>query len=92
MHPTDAALHVVITSNVILPEIQLKPHHKPFHVRREWRTLLSKYSSAEEDQLLKDEPIVSFQRNVFFSKKDEMKIRCEFILKSFISRCNDGNI
>ncbi|KAJ4435113.1 hypothetical protein ANN_23688 [Periplaneta americana] len=58
-----------------LLELQLKPHHKPYEICRKWRTLVSQYSTASESRIERDEPVLSFQRNVFFSKRDEEKIK-----------------
>lgn len=58
-----------------LLEVQLKPHHKPFYIRREWNHFLQRFSSAPLEKKTLDEPILSFQRNIFFHKKDEVKVR-----------------
>ena len=58
-----------------LLEVQLKPHHKPFYIRREWNHFLQRFSSAPLEKKTLDEPILSFQRNVFFHKREEVKIR-----------------
>ena len=56
-------------------DVQLKPHHKPFYIRREWNHFLQRFSSAPVERKALDEPILSLQRNVFFPKRDEVKIR-----------------
>ena len=58
-----------------LLDVQLKPHHKPFYIRREWNHFLQRFSSAPLAKKTLDEPILSLQRNVFFQKRDEVKIR-----------------
>ena len=58
-----------------LLDVQLKPHHKPFYIRREWNHFLQRFSSAPLERKALDEPILSLQRNVFFHKRDEVKIR-----------------
>lgn len=63
-----------------LLELQLKPHHKPYEICHKWRTLVSKYSAASVSRIERDEPILSFQRNVFFSKRDEEKIKDQKLL------------
>ncbi|XP_069673570.1 FERM domain-containing protein 8 isoform X5 [Periplaneta americana] len=63
-----------------LLELQLKPHHKPYEICRKWRTLVSQYSTASESRIERDEPVLSFQRNVFFSKRDEEKIKDQKLL------------
>lgn len=64
-----------------LLEVQLKPHHKPFYIRREWNHFLQRFSSALLEKKTLDEPILSFQRNIFLHKKDEVKIRESKILE-----------
>ena len=44
-----------------LLEVQLKPHHKPFFIRREWNHFLQRFSSAPQDLKAADEPILSLQ-------------------------------
>merc|ERR1719266_459224 len=64
-----------------LLEVQLKPHHKPFYIRREWNHFLQRFSSAPLERKSLDEPILSLQRNVFFHKRDEVKLRDHKILE-----------
>ncbi|PSN46115.1 hypothetical protein C0J52_17252 [Blattella germanica] len=63
-----------------LLELQLKPNHKPYDICRKWRTLVSQYSTASESRIDRDEPVLSFQRNVFFPKRDEEKIKDQKLL------------
>jgi len=56
-------------------EVQLRPHHKPFYIRREWNHFLQRFSSAPLSKKTTDEPILSLQRNVFLHKRDESKVR-----------------
>ncbi|PNF28256.1 FERM domain-containing protein 8 [Cryptotermes secundus] len=63
-----------------LLEVQLKPHHKPYEICHKWRTLVSQYSAASESSIERDEPVLSFQRNVFFSRRDEEKIKDQKLL------------
>lgn len=58
-----------------LLEIQLKPHHRPYAVRVAWLKLLEKHSQGNEIEKKWDDPMVTLRRNVFFSKKDEEKIK-----------------
>ena len=58
-----------------LLDVQLKPHHKPFYIRREWNHFLQRFSSAPLEKKTLDEPTLTLQRNVFFHKRDEVKIR-----------------
>ncbi|XP_022160586.1 FERM domain-containing protein 8 [Myzus persicae] len=65
-------------SNVL--EIQLKPHHKLLTVFQKWHTLEEKYCIQDKKVIFK-EPILSFQRNVFFPRKDEEKIKDQKIIE-----------
>jgi len=66
-----------ITSPMI--EIQLKPLHRPFKVLSHWKNLIAKYQNLSDDTTF--EPIVSFQRNVFVQKWDEMKVEDPRVLQ-----------
>ncbi|CAB4070381.1 unnamed protein product [Lepeophtheirus salmonis] len=72
--------------NTLIEEEELSlprsPHHKSFYIRREWNHFLQRFSSAPLEKKALDEPILSLQRNVFFShKSDEVKIRDHKILE-----------
>ncbi|XP_026471357.1 FERM domain-containing protein 8 [Ctenocephalides felis] len=58
-----------------LLEVQLKPLHRPFEVRRAWSILLERFGHGTANQHARDEPIISLQRNVFFPKQNEDKIK-----------------
>lgn len=58
-----------------LLEIQLKPHNRPYSVRLSWAKLLEKHSHGNAIQKKHDEPMVGLKRSVYFSKKDEEKIK-----------------
>ncbi|XP_074650147.1 putative FERM domain-containing protein FRMD8P1 isoform X2 [Tubulanus polymorphus] len=47
-----------------LLELQLKPHHSPFHVTIQWDELLQKYSTADDDEIERDEPVLTLRRRV----------------------------
>ena len=64
-----------------LLEVQLKPHHKPFFIRREWNHFLQRFSSAPQDQKAADEPILSLQRNVFCPKREEQAVKDHRVLE-----------
>jgi len=59
-------------------ELQLQPTHRPFTVLANWDSLLEKHGPIEivtDPQLIrKDEPNLSFQRNVFCDKSLEIQI------------------
>lgn len=56
-------------------ELQLKPVHKPYEVKKYWRILLEQYSHESFNRKQRDEPLLSFQRNIFFSQQLEEKIK-----------------
>lgn len=59
-----------------LLEIQLKPHHRPYAIRSgAWSNLLEKHTHGNEIEKYSDEPMITLRRNVFYSKKDEEKIK-----------------
>lgn len=71
-------------SVTVFLELQMKPHQKPYEICHKWRTLVSKYSTASESRIERDEPILSFQRNVFFPKRDEEKIKLVYCMRFII--------
>lgn len=64
-----------------LLELQLKPAHKPFQIQHNWRHLVEQYSHASYNRQQRDEPVVSFQRNVFFQQHVEEKIKDQKIME-----------
>lgn len=58
-----------------LLDIQLKSHHRPYAVRVVWQSLLDKFSSGNAIEKQCDDPMIMLKRNVFFSKRDEEKIK-----------------
>ncbi|XKL61935.1 hypothetical protein PGB90_001768 [Kerria lacca] len=74
MLPENAKDIFTLWMNSSLLELQLKPHHKPLLIRAKWTTLLSRFAHATLSRQSRDEPILSFQRNVFFSLNDEQKL------------------
>ncbi|KAF5280346.1 hypothetical protein FQR65_LT03155 [Abscondita terminalis] len=64
-----------------LLELQLKPTHKPYQIRQNWRHLVEQYSDASHNRQQRDEPMVSYQRNVFFPLHMEEKIKDQKILE-----------
>uniref|UniRef100_T1J5Z1 FERM domain-containing protein 8 n=1 Tax=Strigamia maritima TaxID=126957 RepID=T1J5Z1_STRMM len=57
-----------------LLEVQLKPFHLPYKILQQWPQLLQKYTTCDKSDLELDEPILSLQRNVFYSIKEEEKL------------------
>ncbi|XP_054740102.1 uncharacterized protein LOC129245756 [Anastrepha obliqua] len=64
-----------------LLDIQLKSHHRPYIVRVAWQSLLDKFSSGNPIEKKYDEPMIMLKRNVFFSKRDEERIKDHRILE-----------
>ncbi|XP_046849264.1 FERM domain-containing protein 8-like isoform X2 [Xenia sp. Carnegie-2017] len=64
-----------------LLQLQLKEHHQPLRMRMKWPDLLKRFTTASSEMIEKDEPILSFQRNSFFSLQEEKKITDEKIIK-----------
>ncbi|XP_058987195.1 putative FERM domain-containing protein FRMD8P1 isoform X2 [Musca domestica] len=64
-----------------LLEIQLKAHHRPYAVRMLWPILLQKYSIGNVTQFKFDEPMIMLKRSVFFSRRDEEKVKDHRILE-----------
>ncbi|XP_013420444.1 putative FERM domain-containing protein FRMD8P1 isoform X2 [Lingula anatina] len=57
-----------------LLEVQLKPHHSPFKLTMQWDEFLRKYTVETEDEILRDEPSLVFQRSVYCSRaREEME-------------------
>ncbi|WKY13751.1 hypothetical protein Q1695_004524 [Nippostrongylus brasiliensis] len=58
-----------------LLEVQLKPHHKPYEMRRGWGEVLEKFATSEPEHLKRDdEPVLYFRRNVQLSETREQQI------------------
>ncbi|XP_048714360.2 FERM domain-containing protein 8 isoform X1 [Lepidochelys kempii] len=64
-----------------LLEVQLKPKHQPYKVCRQWQELLLRFTDCREDEIMQDEPSLQFRRNVFFSKRRELQIENEAVLR-----------
>ncbi|XP_071525129.1 FERM domain-containing protein 8 isoform X1 [Panulirus ornatus] len=65
-------------------EIQLKPYQRALEVRRQWGELLKRFTQTPikpQDARYAYEPKMVLRRNVFFSKRDEVKIRDAKILE-----------
>lgn len=64
-----------------LLELQLKSHHRPLAVRAKWPNLLARYAHATESRQRRDEPVLSFQRNVFIPRCRDQRIKDPKILE-----------
>lgn len=56
-------------------ELRLKPHHRPFVWRAKWPGLLAKYAHATESRQHRDEPVLSFQRNIFVPRSVDERVK-----------------
>ncbi|XP_039259047.2 putative FERM domain-containing protein FRMD8P1 isoform X1 [Styela clava] len=63
-----------------LLDVQLRPHHVPFRMVRQWGLLIDKFSAADDVVKMKDEPALVFKRNAFLTKEEEAKIHDKKIL------------
>uniref|UniRef100_A0A8C3UUQ7 Uncharacterized protein n=1 Tax=Catharus ustulatus TaxID=91951 RepID=A0A8C3UUQ7_CATUS len=54
-----------------LPEVQLKPRHRPLRLVRHWPELLLRFSLGSPAAIAQDEPCLQLRRNVFFPKSRE---------------------
>ncbi|XP_066157639.1 putative FERM domain-containing protein FRMD8P1 isoform X1 [Euwallacea fornicatus] len=68
-------------------EIQLKAYSKPYEIRENWRNLIEKYGHASANRKERDEPKLVFQRNMFFPKQLEEKIKDQKILELLYEEC-----
>lgn len=63
-----------------LLELRLKKSHKPFQFAQMWDEFCVLYTDSKPDEISRDEPVVMFQRNVFLTLEEEMKISHEVML------------
>ncbi|EEC20206.1 conserved hypothetical protein, partial [Ixodes scapularis] len=69
--PSQATEFFALWMTSPLLELQLKPDHRPYLIRERWSEYLKKYTFASKRQLETDEPVLTFQRNVFLDKEKE---------------------
>ena len=55
-------------------ELQLKPNHNVYDVRRVWSNLLEKYAITQPAERQNEEPIIVFRRNVMLSKRRQREV------------------
>uniref|UniRef100_A0A1B6DRL1 FERM domain-containing protein 8 n=1 Tax=Clastoptera arizonana TaxID=38151 RepID=A0A1B6DRL1_9HEMI len=56
-------------------KLQLKPHHRALAIRAKWPDLLARYAHATESRQRRDEPVLSFQRNIFIPQSCDEQIK-----------------
>ncbi|XP_074786370.1 FERM domain-containing protein 8 isoform X3 [Athene noctua] len=64
-----------------LLEVQLKPHHRPLRLARQWPDLLLRLSLGSPRDIAHDEPCLQLRRNVFFPKSKELELEEEELLR-----------
>lgn len=63
-------------------EIQLKRHHIPFLLRKQWPDILMQLSTCQtREEAERDEPVLVFQRNSFCSVESEKEFTDETVMK-----------
>uniref|UniRef100_A0A183BJL3 FERM domain-containing protein 8 n=1 Tax=Globodera pallida TaxID=36090 RepID=A0A183BJL3_GLOPA len=55
-----------------LLELQMKPRHIPYVVYMKWPAFLRRFTTAEEDEIALDEPLLVLRRNVLFTLDREI--------------------
>ncbi|MCP9264483.1 putative cytosolic iron-sulfur protein assembly protein CIAO1-like [Dirofilaria immitis] len=58
----------------MLLEVQLKPHHNPYEIRKSWMQFLQRFTSAESNESVADEPLLILKRNVQLSVQRECEL------------------
>ncbi|XP_059145353.1 putative FERM domain-containing protein FRMD8P1 isoform X2 [Physella acuta] len=61
-------------------ELRLKKNHNPFTVVQRWDGLCTLYTNASDKEIQESEPVLMFQRDVFFKREREHLIKNEKIL------------
>ena len=57
-----------------LLEIQLKSHHVPYEIFQKWPAFLRRFTSAEEEDIALDVPLLMLRRNVLLIVKREIQL------------------
>lgn len=65
-------------------EVQLKPHHNPYDIRKNWMQFLSRFTDAGDNEAVDDEPLLMLKRNVQLSVERERQVSL-FCLINYIS-------
>lgn len=63
-----------VTLEFDFAEVQLKPHHNPYEIRKNWMQFLKRFTSAENNELVADEPLLVLKRNVQLSIEREREV------------------
>ncbi|VBB27031.1 unnamed protein product [Acanthocheilonema viteae] len=65
-----------MVSNLL--EVQLKPHHNPYEIRKNWVQFLHRFTNAESSELVADEPLLVLKRNVQLSVEREHELEQDY--------------
>ncbi|KAL3986133.1 FERM central domain family protein [Acanthocheilonema viteae] len=65
-----------MVSNLL--EVQLKPHHNPYEIRKNWIQFLHRFTNAESSELVADEPLLVLKRNVQLSVEREHELEQDY--------------
>lgn len=77
-HDCDNVFSIWLVSPLL--ELRLKKSHKPFQFAQMWDEFCALYTDSKPDEISRDEPVVMFQRNVFLTLEEEMRISHEVML------------
>uniref|UniRef100_A0A8R1TYZ8 FERM domain-containing protein n=1 Tax=Onchocerca volvulus TaxID=6282 RepID=A0A8R1TYZ8_ONCVO len=61
-----------------LLEVQLKPHHNPYEIRKNWIQFLQRFTNAESSESIADEPLLVLKRNVQLSVGRERELEEDY--------------
>ncbi|VDM96354.1 unnamed protein product [Thelazia callipaeda] len=61
-----------------LLEVQLKPHHNPYEIRKNWIQFLKRFTCVENDEAVADEPLLVLKRNVQLSVQRECELEEDY--------------
>ncbi|VIO99170.1 conserved hypothetical protein [Brugia malayi] len=61
-----------------LLEVQLKPHHNPYEIRKNWMQFLQRFTNAESNELVADEPLLVLKRNVQLPVERERELEEDY--------------
>ncbi|KAI1710127.1 FERM central domain-containing protein [Ditylenchus destructor] len=56
----------------LLLEVQLKPHHVAYEVHAKWPVFLRKFTTASEEEITLDEPLLMLRRNFQLTVQNEL--------------------
>ncbi|EFO26235.2 hypothetical protein LOAG_02247 [Loa loa] len=64
-----------------LLEVQLKPHHNPYEIRKNWAQFVQRFTFAESSESAADEPLLVLKRNVQLSVERERELEEEYSIE-----------